>query len=159
MTPFETIMIILAVLIVLLMGFIAYRVNYFLKDLQADKYRDHQLLKNIDVNTATPIDILMRIDKQLCNIESTIDQDLQELIRKVDGISTRMYLHQDNLMKDELMKQINEKIQSFEPPSFPWAQCYLPNGNCPNPQRDCINCPKRGTGGVWTTSTNTIKEE
>ena len=60
MTPFEITITILAVLIVLLMGFIAYRVNYFLKDLQADKYRDHQLLRNIDTDVATVVDVLIR---------------------------------------------------------------------------------------------------
>lgn len=45
----------------------------------------------------------------------------------------------------------NQCVPVYTPP------CYAPNGICTNPQMDCINCPKRGTGGTWSTSTNTIK--
>ena len=37
--------------------------------------------------------------------------------------------------------------------------CYAPNGICVNPQMDCINCPKRSTGGTWSTSTNISKND
>lgn len=37
--------------------------------------------------------------------------------------------------------------------------CYSPSGICTNPQMDCINCPKRDTGGTWSTSTNLNKED
>lgn len=155
MTPFEITITILAVLIVLLMGFIAYRVTTIWDANNFIHLEIKKVLNNIDVNTATPIDILRRMDKQLATNESTVDQDLQELIRKLDDISTRMYLHQDNLMKDELMKQINEKIQSFEP--FP--PCYARDGICTNPQRDCVNCPKQYGGGTYTSATTGICQD
>lgn len=44
-------------------------------------------------------------------------------------------------------------------PNVPTAlPCYAPNGICTNPQMDCINCPKRGTGGTWSTNIS-IKAE
>lgn len=33
--------------------------------------------------------------------------------------------------------------------------CYEPGGTCTNPHFDCINCPKKTTGGIFT-SPNTI---
>lgn len=38
----------------------------------------------------------------------------------------------------------------------PHPSCYEPDGICTNPQRDCINCPKRGdTNGILTTTDTT----
>ena len=34
--------------------------------------------------------------------------------------------------------------------------CYEPGGTCTNPQMDCINCPRKNTGGTWTTNTGTM---
>ena len=28
--------------------------------------------------------------------------------------------------------------------------CWEPGGTCTNPQMDCINCPKKSTGGTFT---------
>lgn len=58
-----------------------------------------------------------------------------------------------NLCVEIADKIVGSGFQNGFPP------CYAPNGICTNPQMDCINCPKRGTGGSWSTSTNTIKEE
>lgn len=33
--------------------------------------------------------------------------------------------------------------------------CYEPGGTCTNPHFDCINCPKKTTGGIFTPNTNT----
>lgn len=48
-------------------------------------------------------------------------------------------------------------VDRVYPPTYN-PPCYAPNGICTNPQMDCINCPKRGTGGTWSTNT-TIKAE
>lgn len=39
--------------------------------------------------------------------------------------------------------------------------CWEPGGTCTNPQMDCINCPRRTTGGGFNTSsgTSTLKAE
>lgn len=34
--------------------------------------------------------------------------------------------------------------------------CYEPGGTCTNPQMDCINCPRKTTGGTYTTSSGTV---
>ena len=31
--------------------------------------------------------------------------------------------------------------------------CFAEGGICSNPFHDCINCPRQGSGGYWTTST------
>ena len=33
--------------------------------------------------------------------------------------------------------------------------CYAPEGICTNPQMDCINCPRKTTGGTFNTSSGT----
>ena len=55
------------------------------------------------------------------------------------------------------LQQLREEIYSKRyllglDAKFP--PCYAPNGICTNPQMDCINCPKRGTGGTWSTNTS-----
>lgn len=39
--------------------------------------------------------------------------------------------------------------------------CWEAGGTCTNPQMDCINCPRRGTGWMFRTSseTSTLKAE
>lgn len=33
--------------------------------------------------------------------------------------------------------------------------CWEPGGTCTNPQMDCVNCPRKTTGGVFNTSSGT----
>ena len=130
MTTFEIIMIILAMLAVLLIGMLIKRITYV----------GHILLETIgDIasNNAERISTtnghLFDISQQLNHIEDDIIEGLHD-IRLGDKI-------------------VGLGFQNGFPP------CYAPNGICTNPQMDCINCPKRGTGGTWSTSTNIIKEE
>lgn len=58
---------------------------------------------------------------------------------------------------DGIMQNTGWQPDRVYPPTYV-TPCYAPNGICTNPQMDCINCPKRGTGGTWSTSTN-IKTE
>ena len=38
--------------------------------------------------------------------------------------------------------------------------CCAPGGVCMNPFHDCINCPRRGSGGGYVTTTDTnLKKE
>jgi len=75
---------------------------------------------------------------------------------------------QQNIIKDDLMRVrervmhltiIDDKLDKIIFPTTQFQPCYAPNGVCTNPFGDCINCPKRGTGGTWSTSTNTNKED
>ena len=61
--------------------------------------------------------------------------------------------HKSDERNDNMFPFMQEIMRNYNPP------CYSPNGICTNPQMDCINCPKKGTGGAWSTSTNTIKED
>lgn len=93
------------------------------------------------------------IDRKYANGEtlSDIRGDTVDIFQKLNDI-------EDDILDDLRDIRLADKIvgsgfQNGFPP------CYAPNGICTNPQMDCINCPKRGTGGTWSTSTNTIKEE
>ena len=67
----------------------------------------------------------------------------------------------------ELLVERDEK--EFMPPIWPdkptqFLPCYAPDGICTNPHMDCINCPRKTTGGVYTspnttTGTSTLKAE
>lgn len=59
--------------------------------------------------------------------------------------------HKSDERNDNMFPFMQEIMRNYNPP------CYAPDGICTNPQMDCINCPKRGTGGTW--STNIVKEE
>jgi hypothetical protein len=55
--------------------------------------------------------------------------------------------------QDEFLKRLI--MPNYDSPFQPiYTPCYTPDGICINPHRDCINCPKRGTGGFWTTNTS-----
>ena len=63
----------------------------------------------------------------------------------------------------ELLVEKKETITTPEPTIIPYGitmpntnpKCYEPGGVCTNPQMDCINCPRKTTGGVYITSPNT----
>jgi hypothetical protein len=41
--------------------------------------------------------------------------------------------------------------------TMPELPCYAEGGICTNPHHDCVNCPRHGTGGFWTTGTSTAE--
>ena len=53
--------------------------------------------------------------------------------------------------REEFARGIYRGWFPTEPTSHPF--CYEPGGICVNPQMDCVNCPRRGSGGF---SINTI---
>ena len=85
-------------------------------------------LRKIVVSTS---ETLSDISRQLANIEDNILDDLRDI-------------------------RIAQELGKTSP-NTP-LPCYHPNGICTNPQMDCINCPKRGTGGTWSTNIS-IKAE
>lgn len=49
------------------------------------------------------------------------------------------------------------RVFPFADPGSYKTPCYAPDGICTNPQMDCINCPRKTTGGVQIyTSPNTV---
>lgn len=90
--------------------------------------------------------------KSICDKLCSIRSDTVDIFQELNNI-------EDNILDDLRDIRINHDKPFELPPNWPWTSCYLPNGNCPNPQRDCINCPRRGDGGSWSTSTNKINED
>ena len=67
------------------------------------------------------------------------------------------------LSKERLAELLEERdntptyIPYYPQIAQPTKPCWAPDGVCTNPFRDCIGCPKTwDTGGVFTTTTNTI---
>ena len=69
------------------------------------------------------------------------------------------------LPKKRLAELLVEKdnILSFIPYQVSYRPaCWEPDGICTNPHMDCINCPKKITGGMFKTNYDTsiqIKED
>lgn len=93
-------------------------------------------------------------DKQYANGEtlSDIRGDTVDIFQELNNI-------EDNILDDLRDIRLADKLGKTSPNVPAALPCYAPNGICTNPQMDCINCPKRGTGGVWSTSTNKVKED
>lgn len=98
------------------------------------------------------LDDIKEWQKSICDKLCSIRSDTVDIFQELNNI-------EDNILDDLRDIRINHDKPFELPPNWPWASCYLPNGNCPNPQRDCINCPRRGDGGSWSTSTNKINED
>jgi len=74
-------------------------------------------------------------------------------------ISQQLENIEDDILDDLRDIRLADKLGKTSPNVPTPIPCYSPNGICTNPQMDCINCPKRGTGGAWSTSTNKVKED
>lgn len=107
------------------------------------------------------------LDAECCTKEM-VDFWLERICDAAYKNIKQLKLDWDKLSKeqqDEFSKRLimPNYDSPFQPPFNPNAPaplpCYAPNGICTNPQMDCISCPKRGTGGTWSTSINTNKED
>ena len=124
MTTFEIIVTVAIIAIVMLLGFIAFCVWNHYRDVELSNYMLRKKLDNIDTNTATSVGVGI---------------DLKDIVDK---------------MHRNLCVEIADKmVDRVYPPTYN-PPCYSPYGICTNPQMDCINCPKRGTGGTWSTNTS-----
>ena len=63
----------------------------------------------------------------------------------------------DKMHRNLCVDIADKMVDRVYPPTYN-PPCYAPNGICTNPQMDCINCPKRSTGGTWSTNIS-IKAE
>ena len=114
------------------------------------------------------------ISQQLDNIEDNILDEsvgLPAICKKLDelrivapelrGILNDLAINSKGHYNE--LQQLREEIYSkrllLGLDTKPSPPCYAPHGICTNPQMDCINCPKRSTGGTWSTSTNLNKED
>lgn len=59
---------------------------------------------------------------------------------------------------NKAMKEYNESV-AYHYNTRPL--CWEPGGTCTNPQMDCVNCPRKTTGGMFNTQsgTSTLKAE
>ena len=129
MTTFEILVTIFLAVVVLLLGFIAFCVWNHYRDTELSNYMLRKKLDNIDTNTATNV---------------SVGIDLKDIVDK---------------MHRNLCVEIADKmVDRVYPPTYV-TPCYAPDGICMNPHGDCINCPKRGDGGIWSTSTNISKND
>lgn len=87
--------------------------------------------------------------EQLRKIETHEDISTSVIIELMDIV--------DKMHRNLCVEIADKMVDRVYPPTYN-PPCYAPNGICTNPQMDCINCPKRGTGGIWSTSTNLNKE-
>lgn len=129
MTTFEGIMCLAATTAIIILGIGMYGIAQKLKEIVDRQYANWEQLRKIE----THANFLPDISRQLDNIEDNILDDLRDI---------------------RLAQELSKPLSNVLPPP-----CFAPNGICMNPHGDCINCPKRGDGGTWTTSTNTIKED
>lgn len=81
------------------------------------------------------------------------------LLERFDNISRQLDNIENNILDDLRDIRLADKLGKTSPNVPTALPCYAPNGICTNPQMDCINCPKRGTGGTWSTSINISKND
>ena len=99
---------------------------------------------------ATVIDNQQETDSNLRKMDAGLDKRLEDISQQLDNI-------EDNILDDLRDIRLAQELGKTSP-NVPITPCYAPDGICTNPQMDCINCPKRGTGGTWSTNTS-IKAE
>ena len=123
-----------------------------------DDLRDICPADKLDKTSLTGINSKLQSILDICNQQqnawacdiTSIVKHLNELTDIVDKMHRNLCVDIADKMVDRVYKQ---------PTSVNGTPCYAPDGICTNPCMDCINCPKRGTGGTWSTSINTNKEE
>ena len=79
--------------------------------------------------------------------------DVTSIVKRINELTDIV----DRMHRNLCVEIADKMVDRVYPPTYN-PPCYAPNGICTNPQRDCINCPKIGTGGTWSTSINTNKE-
>lgn len=98
------------------------------------------------------LDDIKAWQESICDKLCSIRSDTVDIFQELNNI-------EDNILDDLRDICLADKLGKTSPNVPTALPCYAPNGICTNPQMDCINCPKRGDGGTWSTSTNTIKED
>ena len=139
MTTFESLILLAVTACVIITAFGVLEITQKLKELINRQYANWEQLRKIETN----VEIISN------NFLHLLDESkgLPALVDIVDK------------MHSNLCVEIADKVvDSVYPPTYV-TPCYDPNGICMNPHGDCIDCPKRGDGGIWSTSTNKVKED
>ena len=79
--------------------------------------------------------------------------DVTSIVKRINELTDIV----DKMHRNLCVEIADKMVDRVYPPTYN-PPCYAPNGICTNPQMDCINCPKRGTGGTWSTNIS-IKAE
>jgi len=87
------------------------------------------------------------------NLENAWACDITSIVKRLNELTDIV----DKMHRNLCVEIADKMVDRVYPPTYV-TPCYAPNGICTNPQRDCINCPKIGTSGTWSTNT-TIKAE
>lgn len=152
MTTFEiTIIVLLVAIVLLLMWLIVLTRNNYLLNQTKELKRQQQvesLLSHLKTMRERSMLLLTISDRLEIHSDNCINR-LAELTDIVDKMHRNLCVEIADKMVDRVYKQ---------PTSVNGTPCYAPDGICTNPQMDCINCPKRGTGGTWSTSININNE-
>ena len=98
------------------------------------------------------LDDIKEWQKSICDKLCSIRSDTVDIFQELNNI-------EDNILDDLRDIRLAQEIGKTSPNVPTPLPCYSPYGICTNPQMDCINCPKRVTGGTWSTSTNKVKED
>ena len=173
MTTFEiTIIVLLAAIVVLLIVLLRTAIEGFHGTWQNQDVIC-QDIQRIEVNTHHASSVLQ--DKIIPDIERLLSDILvlkayfNSLLERLDNMTDEGGTLQQQLNDLAInskghfneLQQLREEIYSkrllLGLDSKPSPPCYAPDGVCMNPHGDCINCPKRGGGGTW--STNIVKED
>ena len=156
MIIFESLALLVATLIVIMLLFFGV-VWKLLDDIKGWQKSVWQELRGIRVNVADTAEythnhIAPDVEIISSNFLHLLDESkgIPALVDIVDKMHRNLCVEIADKMVDRVYKQ---------PTSVNGTPCYAPDGICTNPQMDCINCPKRGTGGMWSSSTNLNKED
>lgn len=146
MTTFEITITIIAVLGVLMISVSACFVIELLRQIKRWQESIWNELRSIWVNVADTAEYT----------HNHIAPDLELVSRCIS--ESAQYLNNMNVVLDKMHRNLcveiaDKMVDRAYPPTYV-TPCYAPNGICTNPQMDCINCPKRGTGGTWSTNLN-----
>lgn len=141
---------ILIVVILLIFGV----VWKLLDDIKAWQKSIWQELRSIRVNVA---DTAEYTHNHIAPDVEIISNNFLHLLDESKGLPALVNIV-DKMHRNLCVEIADKMVDKVYPPTYN-LPCYAPDGICTNPHGDCINCPKRGTGGTWSTGININKED
>lgn len=114
-----------------------------------DEGRTLQQLNDIEDKTSlTGINSKLQSILDICNQQQNAWAcDITSIIKRLNELTDIV----DKMHRNLCVEIADKMVDRVYPPTYN-PPCYAPNGICTNPQMDCINCPKRSTGGTWSTN-------
>ncbi len=152
MTIFDLIALLITILILVILLFFGI-IWKLLDDIKGWQKSIWQELRGIRVNVA---DTAEYTHNHIAPDVEIISNNFLHLLDENKGLPALIDIV-DKMHRNLCVEIADKMVDRVYPPTYV-TPCYAPNGICMNPHGDCINCPKRGDGGTWSTSTN-IKTE